>query len=177
MTLIAVECSSPPLPSLGTQGHAYRDGDGTGLLAPSWAQRVYLPTRSDSMVAAFRRWIDEYTAGKGAPWSLYLRSSGEIDISDPIRPPRRETKERVLDRYDSHVTHCSACNGALANARRVRRVAEGSVAAMLLVGGIVTRVRGAALVFAALSFAVARACAAVDEAMRLGPYPPPRNVS
>jgi 7-cyano-7-deazaguanine synthase len=41
---------------------------------------------------------------------------------------------------------------------------------MLLVGGIVTRVRGAALVFAALSFAVARACAAVDEAMRLGTY-------
>jgi hypothetical protein len=100
-----------------------------------------------------------------------------MDISDPTRPPRRESKERVLDRYDSHVAHCSACTGALANARRVRRVAEGSVAAMLLVGGIVTRVRGAALVFAALSFAVARACAAVDEAMRLGTYPPPRNVS
>lgn len=124
------------------------------------------------MVAAFRRWIDTYTGGTGAPWSGFLRSNGD----GAAAPPRRASKAEVLERYDSHVAHCSACSGALANARRLKQAAEGSVAAMLLVAGVVARARAAALVLAALCFAVARGCASLDEMMRLGEYPPPRNV-
>ena len=85
------------------------------------------------------------------------------------------SKAEVLERYDSHVAHCKACSGALANARRLQRVSELCVAAMLVVAGVVARMRAVALVVAALCFAVSRGCADLEEVMRLGKYPPPRN--
>ena len=157
-------------PFLHTQGHAYRDGDAS-CLAPSWSQRVYLPTTSDAMVATFRRWVDEFTDGRGAPWSPLLRGTG---ASGGALPPRA-SREEVLERYHSHVAHCSACAGALANVRRTRAVAESAAALALLVSGLVARVRASALVLAALSFGAARACVALEERMRVGSHKPPRN--
>ena len=155
-------------PFLHTQGHTYRNGD-DAQLAPDWLKRVYLPTPSDAMVVAFRKWIGEFTDGKGAAWSAHLRTSGEIE------PGRVATKEEVLERRRSHVDHCSACSGALANAQRGKLAAEVCVAASLLASGVVARARTAALVLAAISFAASRICAMLEQKMTLGKYPPPRN--
>ena len=158
---------------LHAQGHTYRNGHGS-VLAPDWARRVYLPTNSDAMVAAFRRWIDAYTSGRGAPWSkYYLPGAGGDGAAAPLR---QASKAAVLERYDSHVAHCSACSGALVAARRLQHIAEGGVAAALLAAGVFARARAVALVLAAVGFVVARACVGLDELMRLGKYPPPRNV-
>ena len=155
-------------PFLHTQGHTYR-ADHPTLLAPRWAKRVYTPTQSDAMVVAFRKWIDRFTDGQGAPWSEHM-----CGTAARAQPPRA-SREVVLERYDSHVAHCQACSGALANMRRVRVVADASLAVTLLVAGLVARARTAALVLAAISAAVARVCATLDERMRVGMYPPPRN--
>ena len=87
----------------------------------------------------------------------------------------RSSKAAVLERHDAHVAHCSACRGALRNARVTKQVSEWGVAAALLLAGAVARARAAALVLAALGFAAARLCAALEHAMTVGMYPPPRN--
>lgn len=164
-------------PFLHTQGHVYRNGDPSAL-APDFMKRVYLPTTSDGMVVAFRRWIDAFTGGEGAQWSPHLREMGGWGDGSAVTtaPARRSSKAEVLERRDSHVAHCSACSGALMNARRVKRVADACVSIGLLVAGVVMRARTAALVLAALGFAVGRGCIRLEEVMHLGMYPPPRNV-
>ena len=71
----------------------------------------------------------------------------------------------------------SACSGALRNIRTTMRLAEGGVVLGLLLAALLLRARPAALALAALSFGVARLCAVLDARMRVGRYPPPRNVS
>ena len=115
-------------PFLHTQGHTYRAGHATEL-APDWRKRVYLPTASDGMVAAFHTWVERYTAGEGAPWSRL--GAGEIQNALPARASKAE----VLERHDSHVKHCVACSGALANIHRTHRVAEFAVVVGLVVLG------------------------------------------
>ena len=88
---------------------------------------------------------------------------------------RRAPREEVLERRHSHVAHCAACMGALANTRRIRQLAEGAVAAFLLLAGGVARARGAALAAAAAAFAAARACTVLEERMTVGLWTPPRN--
>ena len=61
------------------------------------------------MVAAFHKWVQRYTAGEGAPWSPL--GAGEVARALPARASQAE----VLERYESHVKHCAACSGALAN--------------------------------------------------------------
>ena len=41
--------------------------------------------------------------------------------------PARASQAEVLERYESHVKHCAACSGALANIRRTHRFAEVAV--------------------------------------------------
>ena len=155
-------------PFLHAQGHAYRAGHATKL-APDWKRRLYMPTASDGMVVAFRRWLDAYSDGEGALWSRVAPTTET--------PLRRASKEEVLERYLSHVAHCSACSGALRNIRTTMRLAEGGVVLGLLLAALRVRARPAALALAALSFGVARLCAVLDARMRVGRYPPPRNVS
>ena len=92
-----------------------------------------------------------------------------------LAAPHVASREEVLERLHSHVAHCSACSGALANVRRGRLLADVAVAAALLVAGGAARLRAAALTAAAVAFAAARACAALAERMTVGLYPPPRN--
>lgn len=155
---------------LHAQGHTYRDGHDTQL-APQWQRRLYMLTTSDGMVIAFRRWLDAYTAGEGAPWSAWTagrqtHAAGALQF---------DSRDAVLERHESHVAHCSACSGALASMRRIKRTAEAAVAIALLAAGVATRVRAASLVLAALGFATARVCAELEAKMRTGKYPPPRN--
>ena len=152
---------------LHAQGHTYRAGHATEL-APDWSKRVYLPNRSDGMVAAFHKWVQRYTAGEGAPWSPL--GAGEVARALPARASQAE----VLERYESHVKHCAACSGALANIRRTHRFAEVAVVIGLLSAAL-QHARTAGLVVAAISFAATRVCAVLDAKMRIGMYPPPRN--
>ena len=167
-------------PFLHAQGHTYRDGrdaadaapaDADLHLAPGWQRRLYMPTTSDAMVIAYRRWLDKFTGGRGAPWSRYSARSVAA------QPWRRASREEVLERFDSHVAHCSACRGALTNLIRGRRAADAAVAVALMLGACATRLRPHAMALAAVAYAVARACATLEGRMRVGRYPPPRNVS
>ena len=155
-------------PFLHTQMHAYRAGS-RAQLAPDWQRRLHMPVTSDAMVIAFRRWLDAFTAGGGAVWSPHMAGIA------PAAVPSRVSRDEVLERRESHVAHCAACSGALANARRGRLAADAVVVVALLAAGAVVRARAAALVGAALAFAVARACAQLEERMVVGKYPPPRN--
>ena len=86
----------------------------------SWSTEGCKPlSASDGMVVAFRRWLDAYSEGEGALWSRVAPTTET--------PLRRASKEEVLERYLSHVAHCSACSGALRNIRTTMRLAEGGV--------------------------------------------------
>ena len=130
------------------------------------------------MVVAFRRWIDEFTAGEGAVWSPRARAlGGHADSTSSLcATPPRASRRTTLERRESHVAHCSACRGALENARRTKNGAEAAAVAALFVAGLSARARAAALALAAIGFATVKACVAVEEMMTVGQYPPPRNV-
>ncbi|KAG0470841.1 hypothetical protein HPP92_017541 [Vanilla planifolia] len=65
-----------------------------------------MPTKSDAMVIAFRRWLKRY-------------SNNEVDWANklvgylPSTPPR----EQLMDRYWTHVVNCSSCSSALKGLR------------------------------------------------------------
>ncbi|XP_072988844.1 protochlorophyllide-dependent translocon component 52, chloroplastic-like [Typha latifolia] len=68
----------------------------------NWQKACYVPTKSDSMVIAFRNWLRKY--------SNYQVDWGTIDTEYlPPTPP----KEQLMDRYWSHVAQCSSCSAAL----------------------------------------------------------------
>ncbi|XP_072958282.1 protochlorophyllide-dependent translocon component 52, chloroplastic-like isoform X2 [Typha angustifolia] len=68
----------------------------------NWQKACYVPTKSDSMVVAFRNWLRKY--------SNYQVDWGTIDTEYlPPTPP----KEQLMDRYWSHVAQCSSCSAAL----------------------------------------------------------------
>jgi hypothetical protein len=155
-------------PFLHTQGHTYRNGH-PSQLAPEWRRRLYMPSTSDTMVIAFRRWLDQFTNGEGPRWSEHLPR-------DRTGPWRRSTREQVLERAESHVSHCSACSGALANALLGRRVAKTVFVGALALAGLVARLRSPACLVAALAFAAEALCASLVHRLAVGKYPPPRNV-
>ncbi|XP_021771923.1 protochlorophyllide-dependent translocon component 52, chloroplastic-like [Chenopodium quinoa] len=68
----------------------------------NWHKVCYVPTKADSLVAAFRRWFNEYSEGQ-VDWGSKF-NGGAL----PPTPPREE----LLDRYWTHVVNCSSCNAA-----------------------------------------------------------------
>ena len=170
-------------PFLHVQGHFYREGrvgdvssdnGGIGManggkLAPDWQRRLYTPCSSDAMVIAFRRWIDKFTEGKGAAWSKFS------SFNPCAATQHRASRQEVLERAKSHVEHCAACSGALSNAIKGRHAADSAVVVALLIASFVSRLRPTAFALAAVAYAVARACASLEQRMTHGIYPPPRN--
>ena len=77
----------------------------------SYAQACYMPTKADTYVAAFRRWIVDMAGGSPA-WPL--------GMADAL-PPRVTTKEALLDRYFAHTENCKSCSVAMANLTRARK--------------------------------------------------------
>ncbi|KAL4198534.1 hypothetical protein AMTRI_Chr03g140690 [Amborella trichopoda] len=68
----------------------------------NWLKSCFVPTKSDALVIAFRNWLRKYCGGQidwGTKFHGYL----------PPTPP----KEQLMDRYWSHVVHCSSCRAAL----------------------------------------------------------------
>lgn len=67
----------------------------------NWQKACFVPTKSDALVVAFRKWINKYSGGQ-VDWQL------KFDGSLPPTPPR----EQLLDRYRTHVVHCTSCSAA-----------------------------------------------------------------
>jgi hypothetical protein len=99
-----------------------------GTHAPSaWRRLFYLPTRSDTLTAAFRKWLE--TRGNGGPFGpLHLHRCYSPLISD---------RRVLLDRYASHTQHCQACKRALSLVERCRLLA--AAWAVVAVAASVTR--------------------------------------
>ncbi|KAM3097570.1 Rieske 2Fe-2S domain-containing protein [Phormidesmis sp. 146-35] len=71
---------------------------------PNFSKAFYLPTRADSFVSEFRKWVNQFQAD---PFP-------EVALSAPI------SDEKLLDRYHSHTQHCASCRNALANIQKIR---------------------------------------------------------
>ncbi|XP_068637400.1 protochlorophyllide-dependent translocon component 52, chloroplastic [Aristolochia californica] len=65
----------------------------------NWHKACFVPTKSDALVSGFRRWLRKYGS---IPWDPKF---GE---GLPPSPP----KEQLMDRYQTHVVHCSSCRAA-----------------------------------------------------------------
>ncbi|KQK12598.1 hypothetical protein BRADI_1g04810v3 [Brachypodium distachyon] len=87
----------------------------------NWQKAVYVPTSSDSMVIAFRNWFRKHCksqVGWAAPTVDQL--------------PATPTKDKLMERYWSHVEQCTSCSAAL-KAMKALEVAL-QVAAVAIVG-------------------------------------------
>ncbi|MCB9880799.1 MAG: Rieske 2Fe-2S domain-containing protein [Planctomycetes bacterium] len=96
---------------------------------------------SDTLVLAYRSWLDEFAAGR--PDAIGLRTRG----SDSNRVPDACPTSRLTD----HVAQCSSCRRALSITRRVRAVSHGAAFVLL----------AAAVCYAPSSLSIVLASAAV----------------
>ncbi|KAK1411186.1 hypothetical protein QVD17_37732 [Tagetes erecta] len=64
----------------------------------NWHKVCFVPTKADTMVTLYRTWLKKYAGGQ-VVWGTQ---------SIPSIPP----KEQLMDRYWSHVVHCSSCTSA-----------------------------------------------------------------
>ncbi|XP_020578418.1 protochlorophyllide-dependent translocon component 52, chloroplastic-like isoform X2 [Phalaenopsis equestris] len=76
-------------------------------IGPSnWQKACFVPTKSDAKVTAFRKWLRRYSNSQ-------IHWPNKFGNFLPPTPP----KEQLLDRYWSHVVHCSSCSLALKRLR------------------------------------------------------------
>jgi hypothetical protein len=88
----------------------------------NWQSRCYVPASSDVMVVAFRSWFRKHGKNQ-VGWAT--PQPGQL-------PPTTATKDRLMERYWSHVAQCASCSAAL----RAMRAAEAAlqVASVAVVG-------------------------------------------
>nr|BAJ85501.1 predicted protein [Hordeum vulgare subsp. vulgare]BAJ85910.1 predicted protein [Hordeum vulgare subsp. vulgare]BAK07770.1 predicted protein [Hordeum vulgare subsp. vulgare] len=118
----------------------------------NWQKAVYVPTSSDNMVIAFRNWFRKHCksqVGWAAP------TIGQL--------PETPTKDKLMERYWSHVAQCRSCSTALKTMKALEvalQVASVAVVGFLAVakGTLVTSVvqRAAVVTLAVLCFAASR---------------------
>nr|GLL31761.1 protochlorophyllide-dependent translocon component 52, chloroplastic-like [Ipomoea trifida] len=83
-------------PSLVSKEHKLKE------IGPyNWHKSCFVPTKADTLVVAFRRWLNKYAGGQ-VDWR------GKFSGALPQMPPR----EQLMDRYWSHTVKCSSCNAA-----------------------------------------------------------------
>ncbi|KAJ1293115.1 hypothetical protein BS78_01G043300 [Paspalum vaginatum] len=102
----------------------------TGL--DNWHKACYVPTSSDGMVVAFRNWFRKHCrhqVGRGTP--------------QPAELPPSPTRDKLLERYWSHVAQCTSCSAAL-KAMRALEVAL-QVASVAVVGLLAVAKQGTLL--------------------------------
>ncbi|KAK9062562.1 hypothetical protein SSX86_019749 [Deinandra increscens subsp. villosa] len=68
----------------------------------NWQKVCFMPTKADTTVVVFRKWLKKYAGGQ-VDWGS-TKFNGYLPPSLP--------REQLLDRYWSHVVNCSSCNGA-----------------------------------------------------------------
>ena len=88
-----------------------------------------MPTASDAVVVAYRRWLDRHTRGRGTTWTAYAPPDA---LAHAPRLPRAACLERRL----SHVAHCAHCSRALRALGTIGAIANGLVVAGLLLGAL-----------------------------------------
>ncbi|KAF7099726.1 hypothetical protein CFC21_101326 [Triticum aestivum] len=118
----------------------------------NWQKSVYVPTSSDGTVVAFRNWFRKYCrfqVGWAAPTVDQL--------------PATPTKDKLMDRYWSHVAQCTSCSAALKAMKALEvalQVASIAVVGLLAVakGTLLTSVVQRAVIVSAavLCFAASR---------------------
>ncbi|KAI3794964.1 hypothetical protein L1987_37605 [Smallanthus sonchifolius] len=67
----------------------------------NWQKTCFVPTKADTNVVAYRKWLKKYAGGQ-IDWGTKFNGS-----LPPTLP-----REQLMDRYWSHVVNCSSCNGA-----------------------------------------------------------------
>ncbi|KAL4448455.1 hypothetical protein ABPG75_005674 [Micractinium tetrahymenae] len=98
----------------------------------SWRKLYYMPTPADTLVAAYRNWLDK--EGGGGPFGSLADPSSIAAKAAAVAagaaggaalPPTGtwESRRQLLDRYHQHTIHCPSCRKALATATLLRRVA------------------------------------------------------
>ena len=101
-----------------------------------WRKTYHMPTSADVLVTAFRSWVDRFTEGgpygdalaaKGREAGAALSGAGGARMAaegrDPFASPTPEahlSKRDVMDRWDQHTKHCTACLGAFKMAMRMQ---------------------------------------------------------
>lgn len=72
--------------------------------AGEWKKLFCLRAKADLYTSLFRDWKDRH--GGGGPFGPF-----RLDPGTPEGAPI--SREDILDRYQQHTRHCSACTGAL----------------------------------------------------------------
>lgn len=143
-------------------------------LFPHWRNRLYLPTSADACVVAYRRWLDDFTAGFGPVYSPYL----PLDMRGQPAPASMDRAD-ILERRRSHTDRCKSCTNAKMALQKVN-VASKSLAYLSLLA-VVSFVVGGFLkvVFTLLSLVFFGVHLLLDQRILpefdTGLYPPPRN--
>jgi phenylpropionate dioxygenase-like ring-hydroxylating dioxygenase large terminal subunit len=117
----------------------------------NWQKACFVPTKSDALVVAFRRWLKKYGGGQ-VDWK------GKYSGALPPSPPR----EQLMDRYWSHVVNCSSCNTAYKGLNAVEvtlqviSLAALGVVAALKQNAMSATARNSVVVMAVVCFATSR---------------------
>ncbi|XP_061356102.1 protochlorophyllide-dependent translocon component 52, chloroplastic [Gastrolobium bilobum] len=117
----------------------------------NWQKACFVPTKSDALVVAFRKWLKKYAGGQ-VDWR------GKYSGVLPPTPPR----EQLMDRYWSHVVNCRSCNFAYKSLNVVEvmlqiiSVASIGIVATMKQGMMSATTRNSMVVLAILSFALSR---------------------
>ncbi|VAI38557.1 unnamed protein product [Triticum turgidum subsp. durum] len=120
--------------------------------AENWHKAVYVPTSSDNMVIAFRNWFRKHCKSQ-VGWA--------VPTADQL--PATPTKDKLMERYWSHVAQCRSCSAALKAMKALEvalQFASVAVVGFLAVakGTLVTSVvqRAVVVSLAVLCFAASR---------------------
>ncbi|XP_021771928.1 protochlorophyllide-dependent translocon component 52, chloroplastic-like [Chenopodium quinoa] len=117
----------------------------------NWQKACFVPTKSDALVVAFRKWLKKYSGGQ-VDWRL------KFDGSLPPTPPR----EQLMDRYWTHVVNCTSCSSAYKGLNivetllQITSIALIGVAGVTKQGALTTFQRSALLLAALLCFSVSK---------------------
>ncbi|GAB4823559.1 hypothetical protein N2152v2_010605 [Parachlorella kessleri] len=93
----------------------------------SWRELYYMPTTSDSLVAALRNWFDEKAGG--GPFGSLTDSSSPAALAASASlcaQPGSDSRRHMLDRYNQHTVHCASCRSALQKVTAVRNLIAGA---------------------------------------------------
>ncbi|KAK9105491.1 hypothetical protein Scep_022335 [Stephania cephalantha] len=110
----------------------------------NWQKACFVPTKADALVVGFRKWLRKYSNNQ-----IDWRSKFSTML--PPSPP----KEQLMDRYWSHVVHCSSCRTAMKGLRALEVALQViSLASIGVVAAVKQNVISAAARTAVVSMAV-----------------------
>ncbi|KAK9114662.1 hypothetical protein Syun_021459 [Stephania yunnanensis] len=110
----------------------------------NWQKACFIPTNADALVVGFRKWLRKY-------------SNNQIDWRSKFSTmlPPSLPKEQLMDRYWSHVVHCSSCRTAMKGLRALEVALQViSLASIGVVAAVKQNVISAAARTAVVSMAV-----------------------